>query len=35
MNGLYLFFFIVYYEFVESYEKGNIIDDLVNVMIFY
>ncbi len=35
MNGLHPLLSVAYYEFAESYEKGNTTDDLVNAMIFY
>jgi uncharacterized protein len=35
MNGLHPLLSIAYYEFAESYEKGNTTNDLINAMIFY
>ncbi len=35
MNGLHPLLSIAYYEFAESYEKGNTTSDLINAMIFY
>jgi uncharacterized protein len=35
VNGVHPLLAIAYYEFAESYEKGNTTDDLINAMIFY